>query len=201
MSIKLVSSEISRFLGSAEPEVLCITGRWGVGKTFAWNRYLRQAQEDKIVKLERYSYVSMFGRNSLDDVRTAIVENTVDSRVVGTKPDLTSFKSIAEQLSSRIKNIPWLAGFVPSAAGYASSAYRVLFLMLKDQIVCIDDLERAGSGLGTMNILGLVTSLKVEKSCKVIIILNEEGLSGPDKEDFKTQLECPSSEFLGQAAA
>jgi hypothetical protein len=36
-------------------EVLCITGKWGVGKTFAWNRYLREAQEQKKVGPKRPS--------------------------------------------------------------------------------------------------------------------------------------------------
>ncbi len=189
MAIALFASELNRFLSSEEPEVLCITGRWGVGKTFAWNHYLKKGQESKTVKLTRYSYVSLFGRNSLDDVRTAIVENAVDSRVVGKKPSLESFESLVTQATSRAKKIPWLASFVPGATGYAASANRVLFLMMRDQIVCIDDLERAGSGLDTMDILGLVSSLKMEKSCKVIIILNDEFLSGANDIAFKTQLE------------
>jgi Cdc6-like AAA superfamily ATPase len=90
MSIKLLATELSRFFGSVEPEVLCITGKWGVGKTYAWNYYLRQAQDGHNVKLAKYAYVSLFGRNSLDDVRAAIVENTVNSGTPGEKPDLKS---------------------------------------------------------------------------------------------------------------
>ena len=99
MSIKLLAAELSRFLGSAEPEVLCITGKWGVGKTYAWNYYLKQAQESHNEKLAKYSYIALFGRNSLDDVRTAIVENTVNSRAAGEKPDLKSFKSTLMEMS------------------------------------------------------------------------------------------------------
>jgi hypothetical protein len=96
VSIKLLAAELARFLGSAEPEVLCITGKWGVGKTFAWNHYLREAQDKGNVRLAKYAYVSLFGRNSLDDVRTAIVESTVNSRAAGRKPDLQSFKSVLQ---------------------------------------------------------------------------------------------------------
>ena len=31
MSTALVEKEIERFLASAEPEVLCMQGKWGVG--------------------------------------------------------------------------------------------------------------------------------------------------------------------------
>ena len=189
MSIELLAAELMRFLGSVEPEVMCITGKWGVGKTYAWNYFLRQAQDKKTIGMEKYAYVSLFGRNSLDDVRTAIVENTVDSRVAGKRPDLTTFDSIAAQLKSRGKSLAWLASFAPGATSYVSSANRALFLMLQRQIVCIDDLERAGSGLDVKNILGLVSTLKEEKSCKVVILLNREVLSGVSQGDFDAQLD------------
>ena len=32
MSVKLVNEEILKFLGRQEAEVLCIRGKWGVGK-------------------------------------------------------------------------------------------------------------------------------------------------------------------------
>jgi len=39
----LVKREIVRFLKSEEPEVLCIRGKWGVGKTYSWKQYLKEA--------------------------------------------------------------------------------------------------------------------------------------------------------------
>ncbi len=41
MSIELVKAEIAKFLADADPMVLCIRGRWGVGKTYAWNEQLK----------------------------------------------------------------------------------------------------------------------------------------------------------------
>ena len=78
MSIRLVKEEIKRFLNSPEPEVLCIKGKWGVGKTFTWNEYFKQAVKDNKVSLQNYSYVSLFGQNSLEDLKYAIFEN-IDS--------------------------------------------------------------------------------------------------------------------------
>jgi hypothetical protein len=40
-----------------------------------------------------------------------------------------------------------------------------------------------------MNVLGLVSSLKEEKSCKVVILLNQDALSGASKDIFEAQLE------------
>ncbi len=35
-STEAVKNEIERFLKSTDPEVLCITGEWGVGKTYTY---------------------------------------------------------------------------------------------------------------------------------------------------------------------
>ena len=196
MSIKLLAAELSRFFDSTDPEVLCITGKWGAGKTYAWNYYLRQAQINDSIKLKRYAYVSLFGRNSLDDVRTAIVENTVTSGVAGKKPDLRSFRTAVDELRSVAGPLSKLASFIPGAAAYVGSLNRALFLMVRDQIVCIDDLERIAPGLDMMNVLGLVSSFKEERSCKVVIILNQDALSGASEKDFNAQLEKVADTFM-----
>ncbi|WP_336947506.1 P-loop NTPase fold protein [Asaia sp. HN010] len=79
MSINIVSKEIERFLKSNDPEVLCISGKWGVGKTFAWNKYISKIDRSEQLALKRYAYVSLFGVNSLSDLRCSIVESTLDS--------------------------------------------------------------------------------------------------------------------------
>ena len=190
MSIEFVAQEILRFLQSSKPEVMCITGKWGVGKTYAWNQYLKQARDGSQIALARYAYVSLFGRNSIDDLRASIVENTVDKKNAGDMPDLTNIKSITSQIKG--VGLGWFANLTsnfPGLYSYTVGINRVLYLLSREQIVCIDDLERAGSGLGAKMILGLVSSLKEEKRCKVVILLNDEMLAEEDKKDFKAQLE------------
>ena len=77
MPVGPAEKEIARFLRSNTPEVLCFKGKWGVGKTFAWSRFLTQAKERKGIALERYSYVSLFGVGSIDQLKLSIVENTI----------------------------------------------------------------------------------------------------------------------------
>jgi type II secretory pathway predicted ATPase ExeA len=47
-STELVQSEIRRFLCSPEQEVLCITGDWGVGKTYTWQKALDETKASKL---------------------------------------------------------------------------------------------------------------------------------------------------------
>ena len=40
---------------------MCLRGKWGIGKTYAWNRLLQDAIADNQVALPFYAYVSLFG--------------------------------------------------------------------------------------------------------------------------------------------
>ena len=83
MSIEVVGKEIARFLRSSDPEVLCLKGKWGVGKSFAWDRYVRDAKSKGEIGLERYAFVSLYGVNSSDQLRLSIVENTIKREQMG----------------------------------------------------------------------------------------------------------------------
>jgi len=98
VSIEIVRTEIRKFLASSESEVVSITGDWGVGKTYAWRRYLVEARDEKKIGLKHYSYVSLFGLNSLEDLKYSIFENTVDESVIDVPPSLATFKSHTETI-------------------------------------------------------------------------------------------------------
>lgn len=66
---------------------------------------------------------------------------------------------------------------------------RATFAFVRNQIVCFDDLERASKSVSIRDILGLATFLKEERSCKVILILNESKLGAEGRLDFDAQFE------------
>jgi hypothetical protein len=78
---------------------------------------------------------------------------------------------------------------VPALNAYLSNANRSFFLLVRDQIICLDDLERAGKGLTTKDVLGLISFLKEQRRCKVVMLLNDEAFDDVDGADFRTQLE------------
>src|SRR5690242_12958008 len=101
MSIEIIKAELLRFLKSPHPEVLCLRGKWGVGKTFFW-KGLIEAEKDQLSQ-NWYSYVSLFGLNSLDDLRYSIFENTVVKSDIGIKPSLETFIKTRKGLDAAIK--------------------------------------------------------------------------------------------------
>lgn len=192
MSLKLIEEEINVFLSSSTPEILCINGKWGVGKTYGWKKLLNSAKDENKLALSRYSYVSLFGINSLDDLRFAVFESTVSGNNIGNSPDLNSFSELFAKGTDLARKGTRTFGRLISALGKKDAAEALLrsaFLSVNSQLVCIDDIERAGIGLDTRDILGLASFLKEERKCKVVLLLNDEELENDSKIEFDSQLE------------
>ena len=189
MSTALIAAEIRRFLASSEPEVLCIKGKWGVGKTFAWRKFLSDAQKAGSCKLGHYSYVSLFGLNSLDDLRYAIVEGTVTPDHALTGPDVDTLNALLKKGFGKARPILDTAlAFVGRNDGGAALA-KAAFLLVRNQLVCLDDLERAGDGLKQRDVLGLASALKEQRNCKIVLLLNDEEMDAKERWEFERQLE------------
>lgn len=189
MSTALIANEVARFLSSEEPEVICISGHWGVGKTYAWNKYLIDAKGRNAIALQRYSYISLFGVNSLDEFKYAIFENTIQSSEVGVEPSLKTLQTnTIAAMEGLGRKFVWFLQQLPWVRNHIGGLGPVWFLSVKNTIVCVDDIERRGKGLSVRDIMGLVSNLREHKGCKVLLILNDEALD-EDKKDFDTYYE------------
>lgn len=190
MSLTQIEDEILLFLMSDSVEVICIKGKWGVGKTFGWKKFVLQAKQSNRLAFDKYSYVSLFGLNSLDDLKYAIFERTVSGTAIGKDPDANSFKQLVDKgsLWTR-KMMPVFEGIGAffNRKGVADILFKTAFLSVQKQLICLDDLERAGAGLHVRDVLGLVSYLKEERGCKVALLLNDE--EHDQKVEFQKQLE------------
>ncbi len=185
MSIDIIKNQIGRFLATEVPEVMSIKGAWGVGKTYAWNKYLINAKNQNRIALEKYSYVSLFGINSLADLKFSIFENLVGKKSIARRPTLESFKANTSELLKKFtqKPLPFFS-FGTSIDHCLPLIDSLSFLALGKTIICIDDFERKGKGIEAQDILGLITQLKEQKKCKVVLILNDESLSEDSSVDY-----------------
>ncbi|MFC1552660.1 P-loop NTPase fold protein, partial [Candidatus Latescibacterota bacterium] len=186
MSVEIVEKEVKRFLSTDTPEVLAIRGAWGVGKTYAWKKYIKEAQEKKLIALNKYSYVSLFGINSLDILKSSLFEQITSKGFMGSEPNLETFilnaKSLLNNLGSKFSSLLGSAKYAKEITPFIKS---LSYHFLNNSIICIDDLERKGNGLDVKDVMGLINSLKEEKSCKVVFILNDEAIEKEMKEDYK----------------
>jgi hypothetical protein len=189
VSLAVVEAEVRRFLSDTTPEVLCIKGKWGIGKTFGWRTFLRKARKDGVLKFERYAYVSLFGLNSLDDLRYALFERTVTGDKIGEDPDPSTFGALINDsdIGRKLGPIAQAAAAFFNRKGIVDLLAKAATLTVRNQLICLDDLERAGAGLGTREVLGLASLLKEERRCKVVLLLNDE--EHDEKDEFTRQLE------------
>lgn len=187
MSTKLVKEEIRRFLKSSNPEVLCIRGRWGTGKTWTWRELLKASSNE--IALKKYAYVSLFGLNSLAQVRSQVFQSTIDTSQIGKDFDLDDLEASVKASFSWAKRLIAIANRYYSGSDDLESALSLLALSAREQIVCLDDLERKGKALDAADVLGYASQLKEERKCKVVFLLNDEELDSENREDFDAYLE------------
>lgn len=185
MSIEIIRTQIKRFLKSEIPEVLAIRGAWGVGKTFAWNKFLKEAKDSNEIALESYSYVSLFGLNSLDELKLAIFIEVVSKQHIGTTQKNDIVASTDKVISSLSRKAIEILRGLPISKNLWPTIQSLSFYTISKTIICIDDFERKGKLLDAQDIMGLVSYLKEQKRCKVIIILNDESLENTSLIDYR----------------
>jgi hypothetical protein len=79
---------------------------------------------------------------------------------------------------------------IPKAGDVLSKAQPLLFASVRNQILCIDDLERKG-GISVKDVLGLISYLREQRSCKIVLLLNQTKLNEDEasKKDFDEYFE------------
>jgi hypothetical protein len=185
MSIHQSKQAIHDFLGSDEPEVLALTGDWGVGKTFLWTQAVSHlmAQPADGQKV-RYAYVSLFGVKDLESLKLAIFENIDDSTPVDAQADSSSGLSRFNFFGGSRK-VAKVVSQTPVVKNWTGSLVQdFAFSRIRDLIICIDDFERRSPSLLTREVLGLVSYLKEHRDCKIALIFNHGELDGHDDYDL-----------------
>ena len=193
MSVKLVNRVLDDFIKTDIPETICIRGKWGVGKSHTWITYIVNAITSRKVALPYYSYVSLFGVNSIDELRQEIfeqlIETTQENKGQTPKKFLERYARRGAQLSSRFAeyvHAPLADSYIRNFAG---GFRHLISLTVQRTIICIDDFERKGANLRVTDILGVVSNLKELKKCKILLIMNIDALTPSDRDDFNKYFE------------
>lgn len=157
---------------------IAITGSWGVGKTYFWNKLLediRGNDSDNVLSKRKYAYISLFGIESLSDLKTQIYSNIENHHLPIEVPKwLKSLPSIFKDTRVTQLGINAPVKLIDN----------LLFNQVKDAIICFDDFERMSNKLDIKDVMGLANQLKLEKNCQVILILDESKTEGENKSKY-----------------
>jgi len=174
-SIQILEKQLDSILINDKDEGIAISlkGSWGIGKTFFWDNYVnRKFQGDKNV------YISLFGKNSLDDIKKAIVLKLYDRNKI--------------------------LGFISKTAGstkfagidIASISNNITKKDFTNIVICFDDFERISKNLDMGEVLGYISELKEQKKCKIIIINNNNLLEKQDRLNNKIISKIKKDEII-----
>ncbi|EPL3790730.1 P-loop NTPase fold protein, partial [Acinetobacter baumannii] len=149
---------------------IAITGPWGVGKTFFWKKFIEKNNFKR-----KYIYVSLFGLQSLSDLKTHIYSNIENNHSTLEVPRwIRGLPAIFKD--TRVSHF----GLSTSTKIFDS----LMFSQVKDAIICFDDFERMSNKLDIKDVMGLANYLKLEKNCQVILILDENKTASENKKNY-----------------
>lgn len=114
--------------------------------------------------------MSLFGINSIDELKQTTFLNTVDTKRIGESPNIKGYSRKVADLVKDTK-IPYVSKYV---GGIGSLIDSVSQLAMNKTIICFDDLERHSDKITIKDFMGLVSYFKEQKGCKVVLLLNEE---------------------------
>ncbi len=148
-----VKRRLKELLDRKEPICIVVKGEWGVGKTHLVREFF-----DNELKKEKYAYISLFGKYSLEDIKSDLTLQ------------LSKVRKFAGDLGKVLKNIRSIS---PHFASIGSLLSLLTSKEFKDVIVCFDEFERLSSNLEMKEVLGFISYLKENLNCRLILILDE----------------------------
>ncbi len=197
----MVESGVKTYLEGAHGGALMISGLWGSGKSYFVKNGLMDiirhvdyhGQEtdmtasakireliSKCVGLDNSKYfpvmVSVFGLSSVADIEKAIVNRWMDLVTNGLNKTVNSIKKTAKKLferSNKLKDWYDFSGLLDYRPGISA--------ITKNTVIIIDDLERFDDAISENEMLGFINNLCENMGFKVIVIANEEYLTGERK--------------------
>lgn len=160
-------NNILKFLKSNRGVCLAINGSWGVGKTYYW-KSIEKKMKQICLKNDnnlhtKIVYIDLFGKDDFKQILEEITFKVFQAQNKIVKNTSKILSECISFLSNQIINI--------------SSETLFSFLKkedFKDIIVCFDNIERKSSKLAFKDIMGLVSLLKEDKNCNVVMIFNKQ---------------------------
>lgn len=151
-------------LNKSEHAIL-LTGKWGSGKTFFINNFIKENTKDKV----EFIKISLFGLTKLSSINNKIIFKLLSIKEKGFFGDVANIgvkvlDSFGKKLNLSIQDVP---------------IEQIINKLDKEFIFIFDDLER--TNIPISEILGYINYFIEQSNFKVIIIVNENEITDNEK--------------------
>lgn len=173
-----------------------LRGTWGVGKSYLWSQVVLPRVMKKPWN-SRYSYVSLFGISSLSELKIALAVAIEESDEIAKKKGW--WTRMRDKFNRFQPEAVAATALIPGYGKQLSVAATAIgFYLVRNRIICFDDIERKGALLSMRDFLGMVSYLSEQRGCRIIVILNSNALSASDSAEWnenKEKVFCGEAEF------
>jgi hypothetical protein len=189
-----IQNRLMTFIKEPQPAAIVLRGGWGQGKTYFWHEFATAHVAEGKVFRPNYAYVSLFGLNSLAELRNALavkirpVDQIQDDTFMAlwSKPTEGFWKRAGTIASNKGRSAAAIVSGLGVNFKHVSNVgplyLSIAYTMVKKAVICLDDIERRGKGLDIKDVLGLIADLVNERNCSVVAILNDKTLDKSDQE-------------------
>jgi hypothetical protein len=162
---------------------MALFGEWGTGKTYLVRKlFQKHLTWDRLKPLKlQFAYVSLFGINSVAEVRKRICVGSLRGQGKG-------LLKAADKVKKTLPKALTVYGIGLDLSNMGDLASDLIEdKAIANLFVCIDDLERAGSELSIHDVLGLIAELTEVRECKCLVLFNREKLTDDRRKELDAQ--------------
>lgn len=160
-------------LSNGSTIAIAIDGEWGIGKSYMYHKTIKEKIKEELNITPIYT--SVFGKRDENEIIKDLV---------------SQFLTIENKNADSIRN--FIEGTFKLFGKNTDMDLVFKFFKkehMKNTIVCIDDFERLSDKIPVQDVLGLISELKENKGCHVILLYNRSKINTNSQEQFNNYIE------------
>jgi len=174
-------------------KTIMLSGAWGAGKTHFWQNKIEPSLSEQLkAKGKACVYVSLYGKESISDIKSSIF--------------LEAYKSVYNEdfiskTVSKLSDVAKVLGKQKNVEAFnklnqAEKENKSKELLENGSVICLDDFERKSKKIDLNDLFGLISDLALSLECKIVIILNSDVFTGKEAEVFRNVKEKTINKFF-----
>jgi len=169
-------------------KTIMLSGAWGSGKTHFWQNEVSPKLKEKQTNI----YVSLYGKESIDEIRFDILKEAYNSQVK--ENFISKSASLLSRIAPSFGEKSLTDGF--EKLNKEAKGKKATEILQLGSVICLDDFERKSKKVDLNDLFGFISQLAIDMHCKIVIILNSDVFDGEEANVFKNVKEKTVNKFF-----